>query len=264
MSKSKLSSSMINKTRTIKVENSIIKYTLKLDGVTDYLSFDETLLSILKLDRIKPFRDNGRLRLKVRANGVDVNMYLYDLAFACYTKQIRTDSFINDIQKYFEYKAFNNLSIDHADNNVSNNTRYNLSVMDCALNVSKGSIVSRTKIPTYLNTAYFDNKYRVQIVWKVTAAKVNEILGRFFQSNIVNESGFVSMYFICENAESFVDCLKSITTLSSEWALPLKQNGIWLKNDNVCWCKDVNNSIKAQEILVNMNETKFQLYRCTK
>lgn len=260
MPKKKYTSSTNSKTRVIKVQDDIILYTLKLDGVTDYLSYDDTLLSILKMDMLKPFRDSGRLRLKVNVNGANINMYLYDLAFACYSGMVKAETFIHDIQKYFEYKSFNNLSIDHADNNVLNNTRYNISIMDSVLNQSKGGIVSRVKIPTYINTAYCDKKYRVQVAWNVSADKINSSIGKFFGGSITDTSGYGAMYFICADAESFVDCLKFVTSLCCEWATPLKNKNGWIKNYNPCWCKDIHNSISAQKILANMNESSFQVY----
>ncbi len=165
--------SMDNATRIIEVCNDKIIYTLKLDGVKDYLTYNETLLTILKMDKLKPYRDNGRLKFKVWHNGADVNIALHDLAFACYSERVHSKTFISDMQKYHEYKAFNNLSIDHADNNVRNNTKYNLSLMDKTLNSTKGTIIARVKMPAYLNVSFCNDKYRVQLLWAVSADDIN-------------------------------------------------------------------------------------------
>lgn len=260
MSITKITNSTNNTTRIIEVCNNKIIYTLKLDGVKDYLTYNETLLTILKMDKLRPFRDNGRLRFKVRENGADVNMYLYDLAFACYSGQVKIKSFISDMQKYYEHKAFNNLSIDHADNNVLNNTRYNLSAMDRVLNSTKGAIVSRVKMPAHLNTAYYNDKYRVQILWAVSADEINNSIGKLFNNSITDTAGLCAMQFICESAESFVDCLQYIILQKYEWALPLKNGGNWIKNNNPCWCENINHSMHAQEILSKMNEADFQIF----
>lgn len=260
MNITKKTNSMNNTTRIIEVCNDKIIYTLKLDGVKDYLTYNETLLTILKMDKLKPFRDNGRLRFKVRENGADFNMYLYDLAFACYSGRVHSKSFIGDMQEYYEYKAFNNLSIDHADNNVMNNTRYNLSIMDRALNSTKGVIISRVKMPTYLNTAYYNGKYRVQILWAVSADDINNSIGKLFNESITDTAGVCAMHFICESTESFVDCLQYIISQKYEWALPLKNGSNWVKNNNPCWCENINYSMHAQEILSKMNEADFQVF----
>lgn len=252
--------SMDNATRIIEVCNDKIIYTLKLDGVKDYLTYNETLLTILKMDKLKPFRDKGRLRFKVRENGADFNMYLYDLAFACYSGQVRSKSFISDMQKYYEQKAFNNLSIDHADNNVRNNTKYNLSLMDKTLNSTKGTIIARVKMPAYLNVSFCNDKYRVQLLWTVSADDINNSIGKLFNDSITDTAGLCAMHFICESAESFVDCLQYIISLKYEWALPLKDGGNWVKNNNPCWCENINHSMHAQEILSKMNEADFQVF----
>lgn len=252
--------SMNNATRIIEICNDKIIYTLKLDGVKDYLTYNKTLLTILKMDKLKPYRDRGRLKFKVWNNGADFNMYLYDLAFACYSGRVESQSFIDDMQKYYEYKSFNNLSIDHADNNVMNNTRYNLSIMDRALNSTKGGIISRVKMPAYLNTSYYNDKYRVQILWAVSTADINNSIGKQFDEKITDTAGFCAMHFICESAENFVDCLQYVTSLKYEWALPLKNGSSWIKNNNPCWCENINHSMHAQELLSKMNEDNFQVY----
>ena len=112
----KNTSSYESNTRKIEVTDNKIIYTLKLDGVQDYLTYNETLLKILCMDRLKPFRDGERLRIKVRRNGSDQNMYLYDLAIACYQGMVKVETFLEDMQRYFKLKRRMKLSVDHADN----------------------------------------------------------------------------------------------------------------------------------------------------
>lgn len=261
MSLSKSSNSMNNSTRIIEVHNNKIIYTLKLDGVKDYLTYNETLLTILKMDRLRPFRNNGRLSFNIRENGADTNMYLYDIAFACYSGQVESSSFICDMQRYYEQKAFRNLSIDHADNNLLNNTVYNLSLMDKALNSAKGAIVAKVKMPAYLNTAFYNNRYRLQILWAVSADEIKNSIGKLFNKNITDTAGLCAMHFICDDTDSFVECLRFVTSLKSEWALPLKNGKNWIKNNNPCWCENINNSMHAQEVLSKMNESDFQIFK---
>ena len=247
-------------TRSIEVKGDKIIYTLNLDGIKDYLTYDKQLLNILMLDSLKPFRDDGRLRIKIRNNKTDINMYLYDLAYACYSGAVKADSFINDIQKYYEYKSFNNLSIDHADNNIYNNTKYNLSMMCRTINAVKSDIIARVKMPAYLNTAYYDNKYRVQVLWAISAKNINDSVGGFCGQQLAETAGVCAMHLICDTAEKYVNCLQYITSLNCEWAKPLKDGREWVKNNNSCWCADINNSMHAQAVLSKMSETDFQVY----
>lgn len=257
----KNTNSMNSRTREIRVEGDKIIYTLKHDGVSDYLTYNEDLLQILKQDRLKPFRDEGRLRIKVYINKADKNFYLYDLAYACYTGKVHADTFIKDMQRYYEFKAFNGLSIDHADNNILNNTALNLSAMPRALNESKSDIVARVKMPVYLNSAYCNGAYRVQMLFEVEEAKLPKIVALYIKGlnlNISEEQDtLITIQFICETAEDYVQCLKQLTTAHFEWANPLRSNGVWVKNDSDCWCAEISNSLHAQEMLSQMSVEDF-------
>lgn len=250
--------SLNSDTRLIEVCDDKIIYTLKLDGVKDYLSYNETLLEILKMDKLKPFRDCGRLRFKVRMNKSDINFYLYDLAFGCYSQMITVDDFINDLQTYYDEKAKYSLSVDHADNNIHNNTKLNLSLMEKSFNSAKGYIVAKVKEPVYLNSIYFNNRYRVQMLFMAEPNITNNIIKRFFKNLDNCSGGIVGLHFICDTAEEYVNCLKWLTEQRFEWARPLKDGTRWIKNNNRCWCLNINNSIHAQKVLSSMSENEFQ------
>lgn len=257
-----LSNSLETKTRKIEVKDGLIIYTLTLDGVKDYLSYNEDLLEILKLCKLIPFRDEGRLRFKINESGTSVNLYLYDLALGCYQGMIKSDTLIEDIAEYYKFKSLNSLSVDHIDNNVCNNTAYNLSLMDKGLNMSKGALISKVKMPVYLNSAYVDNKYRVQITFDTGYSNIiQNILDRFIPNTVKADRAYIIMNFICNDAENYVSCLKWLVNNKYEWSLPLKNSkGNWVKNDNPCWCSDINNSLHAQRVLAQMDERDFQLF----
>ena len=104
MSNRKVISSIESNTRSISVVGDYIIYQLKIDGIADYLSYDETLYEILKLNKVLPFRDDGRLRFDVWKNNTRIKFYMYDLAFACYHGLIRVENFIEDLQAYYDNK----------------------------------------------------------------------------------------------------------------------------------------------------------------
>ncbi|MBR6619903.1 MAG: hypothetical protein IKK85_06135 [Clostridia bacterium] len=253
-----------SRTRTITVQGDRIIYTLKHDGVSDYLTYNEDLLQILKQDRLKPFRDGGRLRFKVRINKTDKNYYLYDLAYACYTGAAHADSFVEDMQIYYERKAFNGLSIDHADNNILNNTVLNLSAMPISLNVNKSDIVARVKMPIYLNSAYCNGEYRVQMAFETKTSKLPNIVIKCLKhigySIPPQQNNLIKLQFICETAEKYVQCLKWLTTTRFEWAEPLREDNIWVKSNNDCWCAEINNSLFAQKMLSKMPANQLQQF----
>ena len=239
--------SMASAVRKIAIVDGYILYTLKADLGTDYFSDNAVLLDILTLDRLSPFRDDGRLRAKTRKNGTVINFYLYDIAYACYHGFIKSvDSWLDDMKKYIDKKNLQGMQIDHADNNIHNNTVYNLSLMPISFNQSKSNIVSRFKEPLYLNSAFVDNEYRVQIIWNT------------FVSNL--GKGQVTMNLLCDNPECYVNLLKSLSTISPDWHHAIKDKRGWEDNQNSCWSSEIRNSLKAQQHLANMGRAEFDFY----
>lgn len=151
----------LKQTHTVEIQNDKIIFTLALDGVQEHLTYDPVLYEILSMDRLKPFRNNGRLRISVHENGADFKFYIYDLARACYDGRVRTVSFIKDMQSFYDYKNDNDLDIDHLDNNVHNNTAGNIVLMDAAINRKKSAITARFRPPFYLNSVFCDGEFRV-------------------------------------------------------------------------------------------------------
>ncbi len=218
------------------IDGDYIIYTRKADGIKEYLSYNKTLFEILTLTRVSPFRCNGRLQLCVWENGTRTKFYLYDLAYGCYTEQIHTNRFLKDIQRLYDYKSSHNLSIDHADSNIHNHTKYNLSCMDIRLNASKGSIVAYIKQPLYLNSVYCDGKYRVQVIFAVSPKQMSNTIFNRFTEGIKTEcaGGFAAIHFLCNTADEYVRCLKWIAEQKYEWAAPIKNGTKWIDNKNPC------------------------------
>ena len=254
MSNRRIISSTESDTRSIRVVGDKIIYRLKIDGIDDYATYNDTLYKILKLNRVIPFRNNGRLQFDVWKNNSRVKFYMHDLAFACYRGLINVDSFIEDIQRYYDYKAKYNLSIDHADNNPHNNTLYNLSFMERGLNTAKGSIVAKVKEPVYLNSAYCNGKYRIQMLF------VGEAVDSFSDKFLNYTGGRLGMHFICDTPDNYVKCLKWLTETKFEWAEPLKDSKGWIRNNNECWCLNIDNSTHAQKMLSLLPESLFQAF----
>lgn len=248
-------------TRIIDVAGDCIIYTLKNDGVQDYLRMNNSLFTILQMNNLKPFRDDGRLRIKVRNNGTDVNMYLYDLAYACYSGMVKSNSFLADIQKYYDYKTFNGLTVDHADSNVHNNLDINLSLMDRLTNSRKGACVAKVKEPIYLVSACVSGKYRVEMRFTVKQEQCPKLLKEYGIDKAMSGVSYASLKFLCENAEDYCECLRCLIDNHYEWAEPLKDKyGHWAKSENECWSANIYNSMNAQRLLEAMDESEFQAF----
>lgn len=266
----KNTSSYESNTRKIEVTDNKIIYTLKLDGVQDYLTYNETLLKILCMDRLKPFRDGERLRIKVRRNGSDQNMYLYDLAIACYQGMVKVETFLEDMQRYFKLKRRMKLSVDHADNQVRNNTKFNLSLM--RENQAKADIVARIVMPALLVPAYVDGVYRVH--FERRSIDMSEMIGEC--NMLLHKKGLplivgnpkidVCVDYQCNTSADFVACLKYIADASISYMgipkVPALRNGPgkWVGAKRNCWLDDIHTSMQAQEELCNRPIGEFNKF----
>jgi len=255
--------SMNSNTRQILVIDDYIVYTLNKDCKSDYLTYNETLLEILKLDRLKPYRKQGRLAFKVNCSGKDITFFLSVLAYGCYSNRIKLETFIDDIQAFSKYKKALSLDIDHADDNKANNTILNLSLISSTLNRVKGVLVSKVKAPNGINAIYYRGKYRIETTSQIKPETMKEILNRC--GGILNFDIGVSSYssttFICDTPDEFINCLRYITDTECEWVEPIKRLGKWVKNDGVCWCENINFSLLAQKTLSLMPESRFKPFK---
>lgn len=272
MGKHMTTSSTESNTRKIEVVDNKIIYTLKCDGSKDYMSYDETLYKILCMDRLKPFHDEGRLRIKVRNNGVDQNFYLYDLAIACYEGKICADNFLNDMQEFLCYKSRYDLTTDHIDGHTNNNTRLNLSLMPNIANLTKSGLVARVQAPALLVCCYADGVYRVhyerrRIKSKTLLGDLNFMLN---QQNLPMLPGLpemtISRNYICNDADGFVSCLQSIVESGISHnglivAPPLRVKGKWVAAKKKSYLDDVSTAITAQEKLALQAKTQFQIWK---
>lgn len=191
-------------------------------------------------------------------------MYLYDLAIASYGAQIHADTLLEDMQKYYEYKSANGLSVDHADNNIYNNTALNISLMSTTLNGRKATIVAQFKPPYYLNSAYCDGEYRVQLAFEVSPEYLQKLLACPNHKTPITSGGYAAMHFICSDAESYVDCLKFLLDTTYEWCkhgeTPRTHNRE--NKDLTYWAGKITHSLQAQKALAAMDRSLFQEYKC--
>lgn len=249
-------------TKNISVVGDKILYTLSIDGVTDIVDYDQTLYNILAQSCVRPYRDNGRLKFNVDRDGVQYKLYLYDLVMACDMGMVKLDSFLHDMQTYYSYKSRNGLTVDHADNNVTNNTKLNLSFMDRIQNTSKASIVTRFKPPYYINSVFCGGEYRVQISFDIGQMFVEQMLSKGNRNIVIDGDAVGVMQFICEDADSYVNCLKELAIMSYGWCNPEQTPKEHCRDHRelTYWAADVAKSIQMQTALASLDRDSFQLW----
>ena len=259
----KNTSSNDNATRTILEDKQYIYYTTKCDRGTEVFSMNDTLLDILKMDCITPTRSSGRLIFRVRVNGADLNYYSYDVALAAYQGRVHVDSLVEDMKRWCDEKNSDSLTMDHADNNVHNNTRLNLSLMSLELNTKKGSIVKKIKPPYKICSVFMDGVYRVWYGFHLTKRQTNGVLQRFSSPMNVEEGCIGALAFECEDAESYVECLTGLPFLGVE-GLPsmrdAENKNRWRSAEVISEITDIYRSLMDQAALANMETQKFQQF----
>lgn len=260
MPRRKTTLSIDSNTRKIELSEGKIIYILRHDNLADYLTYNEMLYSVLQQDRIKPFRDEGRLRLQVLQDGVNKDMYLYDLAVACYMGFVQSpESFVYDVSRFRRYKRAKGLTIDHADGHLQNNTCLNLSLMSSQDNRTKASLASRIEVPALLISCYDDGQYRIHFEQRELdvgrlIGKVNTELAQHNTLVTGNPAGIMAIDVICNSPNQYVRCLKMLVGSSVSFegktiASALKNHNKWQRSGRGSYLYNVEISVKLQEML---------------
>lgn len=266
MPKTKTTTSTESNTRHIEVSDMKIVYTLKNDNVSDYMTYNQTLYDILSLDRLKPFRDEGRLRLRVYCGGKDEDIYLYDLAIACYLGRVNVDTFVDDIRRFKAWKRKRGYTVDHADGNLQNNTALNLSLMSGAQNRVKSDLASRVEKPSLLVSCYDGNEYRIRAEFKVSDRSALAGLINAQRPVVVDApDAWAVVNFVCSTPEDYVACLRRLVTtrfIAGDATLVEPMQGIngWSSTGQGSFLDDAVISIRAQELLSGLPINQFNRF----
>lgn len=278
MGKHKTTISMESNTRKIQLEPErnpkYIVFSRKIGGVLDpvkeCLTYHPELEKILMLDCLKPYRNNGYLKFIINVDGSETRFTIYDLALGCYMGRIHYQTYLSDIQDFMDEKTYYSLVIDHADNIIHNHTVYNLSLMTAQENKQKSDIVCKFKMPARVSVAYVDEKYRVFIGNSMNdtsrlESMVNCLTKGLLGAEIKFESGCdARQYFICENAESLIQCLRFVSEHIVIGCEPIKtKKGTWKKGGE-CLYMDIRKSIAEQERISALDEGCFDVFEVSK
>lgn len=247
---------------------------------TDYISPNEELLKIFACDewQISMYNHGDRcIRCecwKEKRNDA-IKFLLHDLAYGCYTGQIHAETLIEDITRFQDWKNKRDLTIDHADSNTRNHTALNISLMPRSLNNSKKEVVALFVPPYYLNSAYCNGEYRVQMMYHTTRqdekgysnlqATLGKQLARYGFSicDDTDEPTEAALHYLCEDAESYVACLRWLYDTRVSWCNPEHSPRTHSKvnQDIDYWAGDIKHSLHAEKVLSLMERSKFEPYQ---
>ena len=250
-----------NKTRTVRIMDDKILFTLKCDGITDYYSNHPELAKILVMDCIHPYHIEGRLKFKIVEKGKELlTCHAHQVALGCYMGRVRSDTFITDIAKLKRECLSNSITVDHADSVLENNTVYNLSFMTASENARKGAIVSRFRDPVRITVAYFKNEYRIFVCNPII--KPVGLMEEFITQTSIKRKMWGGMWRICDTAADFCECLEWLSQNVIEGSVPMRtENGKWLRQDQPAFYMNAEHSMIGQRLLTMMDRNIFEPFK---
>lgn len=256
---------MYKRNYELKIVGEYVVISMKNGAGVDYFTYNEDFIRILDEWHITPFNNGGRLQCTCWKDRYSeaIKFYLYDLAYACYAGMVHAEHFMPDWQKYLDWKNSRGLEVDHADNNVHNNTALNLSLMPCGINRSKRHITALFVPPYYLNSIFFNGEYRAQIAYNVSSKYIADMLSDFGVGDInTGSNGLATMHFLCDDAESYVACIRGLWNSRYDWCNPESTPKEYEKENKAAeyWAGNINHSLQAQKVLSQMERGQFQQY----
>ena len=239
-----------------------ITLTMNKTGTVDYFTRNQTFLDILK--QCKPSLATDKQQ-RIRAvfylpneERHDQKYFVYDIAYACYTGKVHADSFMEDMSNFIKWKNENRYTVDHADTNHRNNTVFNLSMMTRKLNASKSNLIAKFVDPFSIITAYCNGEYRIENL----TVHIPDV-GNLVPHAVGNTIGESVMKFICEDAKSYIACLRWLYDTRIQWCdsentprMNQQQNGC-----SSYWAGNIKNSLAAQKLLVQKDSSMFDVFK---
>lgn len=254
-----------------------ITLTMKKTGTVDYFTKNQTFLDVLK--QYKPSLEIDKQQ-RIRAvfylpteERHDQKYFIYDIAYACYTGKVHTDSFLKDMRDFIRWKNENRYTADHADTNHRNNTVLNLSLMTRKLNSSKSNLIAKFVDPFSIITAYCNGEYRIELRTRINIEMIEKLtisipnILKVIPRNIDNKNiGESAIAFICEDANHYVACLRWLYDTRIRWCSENTPRMNQQQNlDSNYWAGNVKNSLMAQKMLAQKDSSMFNVFKmeCT-
>ena len=137
-------------------------------------------------------------------------------------------------------------------------------------NKQKSDIVCKFKLPARVSVAYVDEKYRVFIGNSMNdtsrlESMVNCLTKGLLGAGIRFEAGCEArQYFICEDAENLIQCLRYISEHILVGCEPIKtEKGTWKKGGE-CLYRDIHKSIAEQERIAALDKEYFDVFKASR
>ena len=254
-------------------DNGYIKIVLKNKPGVNYFSENGAFLEVLDEWHVTmSYRKGGRLKADIWKGEWRgrVQIYMYDFALACYLGMVHADTLVDDLKKYYAWKESQGptidqrapeLTIDHLDNNTSNNVAENIVLMTLLANDQKRSFPAGFVGPYTLTMAYVDGECRVQLALEVTAIdELQRILG--YKVPRVPGAVMSTLRFICPDENCLVACLKYLYDSEFRWCNPGESARAYkrLHKGISHLAADVERAIEAQRALARMDRSQFQIF----
>lgn len=256
---------MSEKNYILRTDGEFIRFELKNGAGADYFTPNRDLFQILERWHVSPFTNGGRLQCDIwqGSRGTPNRLYLYDLIYASYSGAVHSATLKEDLQKYFDWKHSQGLTIDHIDGNTHNGTVWNLSLMPLSANVGKKSFPAGFVPPYNLIMAYVDGEYRVQMILQNTERDyLQQQFDRVRPGTVTlgDNLGVSTLNFLCQDAESLVSCLKYLYNARFGWCNPgeTAKKHRQKNRDIVHTTPDIKKSLIAQSMLAMMDRSMFQ------
>ncbi len=152
----------------ISVDDTDMYITILRNGKTYFTNYDKGLYEIMKSGIFTAARTNGSNKgdyLKFSCTHSDVKAYFHHIVFCYYYRGLTQNNYIDVLTAFSEEISRGNLNVDHLQNSVFNNRKWNLSLMTKVENSQKVKLNKRFKDIFDLVLSFDGEGYRVQLTY---------------------------------------------------------------------------------------------------
>lgn len=152
----------------ISVNDNDMYITILRSGKTYYTNYDKGFYELMKSGIFTGAQTNGKSKgdyLKFTCTNTRFSPYFHHIVFCYYYRGLRKDNYIEVLRQFSNELSTNELNIDHLQDGIYNNRKWNLSLMPKTVNSQKSHIDKRYKHIFDIVSAYDGEGYRVQFTY---------------------------------------------------------------------------------------------------